>query len=296
MGIKDPIINQSIPFGANQRPTANLIKNDFDSLVWNKGYDVIKETGLKCPCKSKTTNQQSNCKNCGGSGWLFINPTQTKMVLTSMNRNTQYKEWSEESIGNVSITALSEEHLSFMDRVTVLDGNSIFSEVLFMKKYSSEDSVSSSLSVSNSSSAASMVYYFKSNYDIKELLYIAIFNGTQNKLVPLIYGEDFIYKDNRITFLTAINYINPLTEDQDISITVRYKHSPQFYIVDIPRETMQTNTRIAGVDDNGISMPIHAIGRRSHYVLDDQNFEGNRVFNNDRIFSFNELNPPSTEC
>ena len=47
-------------------PRADLNKQDFDTLIRQKGRDVILETALQCPCKSESTNQQSNCRNCDG--------------------------------------------------------------------------------------------------------------------------------------------------------------------------------------------------------------------------------------
>jgi len=114
---------------------ADFVKSKFDDLIYQKGYDVVHEKALRCPCVSKNANQQSNCKNCGGSSWIFFNPTQTKMVIHSMNLNTKYKEWSQENIGTASISSLAETETSFMDRITVIDGEAIFSEVLFLKQY-----------------------------------------------------------------------------------------------------------------------------------------------------------------
>lgn len=296
---KIAVITKTAPKGAGG-PQANLVQNEFDKLIWNKGYDVLYEKALKCPCKSKSTGQQSDCKNCGGTMWIFINPTNTKMVLQSMSAITKYKEWSEEKSGTVSITCMSNEELCHMDRITVLKGNSIFHEVLFLKTDIADTSESVSESQSTSDSVISQsVYFFNTIYDIKQVLYIGIFNGTQNKLVPLKYGIDFTYIDNKI-FLsteTAEEYVNPSLEEQDISITLRYKHAPQYHVLDIPRETIQSNTKFGPLDtEKVIDLPIHAVGRRSHYVLDAENFDGTRILNNDNIVKFEDLNPPLKTC
>lgn len=264
------------PAGVNS-PQANLIRDKFDSLIFQKGYDVIKESAIKCPCVSKNTNQQSNCKNCGGSGWIFLNAKKTKMVMHSMNLSTKYKEWSSENVGTASISCIAEDELSFMDRITTLDGNAIFSEVLFVKQRDD-------------------VYYFNTIYNIKEILFIGLFIKTSEILKPLIYGVDFTYSENKIIFLTVSPYIDPLVTEQDISIAVRYKHAPQFHVIDIPRETMQTFNKIGGQEEGPIDLPIHAVARRSHYVLDRQNFDNTRILNNNHEYAYNDLNPPLTEC
>lgn len=253
----------------------------FDALVWEKGYDVTLEKALPCPCSSKNTNQQSNCKNCGGSGWLFVNASQTKIVLSAMNLNTKFLAWTEQNIGTASVTALSKDETSFMDRITVKDGIAIFSQVLFMKQFDDTSSI---------------VNYFTTIYNIKEIIYIALFRGTQQELLPLIYGTDFTYSENKILFLTASDYIDTDLEEQDISIVVRYKHAPQFHIIDIPRETIQSFVNIGGEGEKKIDLPIHAIARRSHYVLDSKNYLGDNIFDNSHIFQYTELNPPLEEC
>ncbi len=44
------------------------------------------------------------------------------------------------------------------------------------------------------------------------------------------------------------------------------------------------------------NMPIHAVGRRAHYILDAQSYDGTRILNNDHLFEFTDLNPASTKC
>ncbi len=259
----------------------DLVKTKFDALVWEKGYKVILEKALPCPCASKNSNHQSNCKNCGGNGWLFVNAIETHIVMTAMNMNTKFLAWTEENRGTASVTALSEDETSFMDRITVKDGIAIHSQVLFVKEF--EDT-------------SSTVYYFNTIYDIKEILYLALFRDSNTSLLPLVYGVDFTYSSNKIIFLTASTYINPDLEEQDLSIVIRYKYAPQFHIIDIQRETMQSFVNIANEGETKIDLPIHAIARRSHYVLNAKNFTEDNILDNTHRFSYDDLNPPIPEC
>lgn len=269
------IIPTSAPLGSNN-PRVDFKKDQFEGLIWQKGYDVIHESALVCPCVSKAVNQQSSCKNCGGTKWIYINPTQSRMVLHSMNMSTKFKQWSQENLGTASLTSLSDDEISYMDRITVLDGNSIFSEVLFLKEYNG-------------------TYYFNTIYNIKEIKYIGVFINTGVKLTPLIYGTDFTYVDNKIIFLTAANYTDINADELDCSITIRYVHAPQFHVLDIPRETIQSFVNING-KEVAIDLPIHAVCRRSHYVLDAQNFEKTRILDNSVTLTFDQINPPSIKC
>ena len=270
------LITTTPPSGVN-KGRADFVKTKFDALIYEKGYDVVHEKSLKCSCVSKTTNQQSSCKNCGGTSWIFINPVKTRMVIHSMNLNTKFKEWSQENIGTASISALAETEVSFMDRITVLDGVTIFNEVCFLKKFDT-------------------LYYFTTVYDIKEIVFIGLFRNTDQILTPLKYKTDFIYSDHKITFLTASMFTDINAENLDVSISIRYKHSPQLHIIDAPRDTIQSFVNIAGEGEQEISLPVHCIGRRSHYVLDRQNVDGTRVLDNSNKLDYDYFNPPKQIC
>lgn len=237
-------------------PRVDLVKNDFDTLVYQKGRDVLYEKALQCPCKSKATNQQSNCKNCGGTGWVFVNPKKTRMVVTGVAITTDYKAWSEESRGMINITANESEQLTFMDRITLLDGNAIFNEVLHFKKTSNN-----------------IVFAF-SAYHIKQILYAGLFISTSSGIQRLdksqITIEDNIVKLNPSIVPNTLN---------EVSITLRYIHAPTYYIVEMKRETMQTFKYQIG-NELIQHMPLSAMGRRAHYVLTAPNLQGDRLIDN----------------
>jgi hypothetical protein len=71
-------LQQTYYSGASTR--ADFNKSDFETLIQQKGRDVVLEKAILCGCKDKQGNQQSNCKNCGGAGFLFINPKETRMI------------------------------------------------------------------------------------------------------------------------------------------------------------------------------------------------------------------------
>ncbi len=260
---------------------ADFDKNKFDALITQKGYDVIHEKCLQCPCKSKNSGQQTSCKNCGGSGYVYFNPAKTRMVIHSMNINTKFKEWSKENIGTASISSLAETETSFMDRITVLDGIAIFTEVLFLKKY------------------GDTTFYWNTIYNIKEISYLGLFIDTDEKFKPLVYGTDFTYSDNKIIFLTVNLYLDNLStpsDELDISVSVRYKHSPQLHIIDSPRETIQTFINISGEGEEVVSLPVHSIGRRSHYVLNRENYNNSNILDNSVEIEYEDFNPPKENC
>jgi len=246
------------PSKAPTQPRADFDKDSFEALVWQKGYEVIHEKALQCPCKSRTNNQQANCKNCGGSGWAFINSNETRMILHSMNRSTKFKDWSEENIGTASVTCLDREELSYMDRVTVKKGNAVFNQVLHSLK-----------------SDSNKLFFFTS-YQIKQILYIGLFIDVDTAYKKLEVGVDYTYSGNKIVLDDA--YLG--SDDEDLSITVRYKHPPTFYIIDMPRETMSSSIVIGGTEKDPVYLPVHAVGKRGQYIIDAENFTGTRIIDN----------------
>lgn len=258
-------------------PQVDLVRENFNKIIWQHGYDVLHEKALKCPCKNKASGQQSNCKNCGGTGWAFINGTKTRMVMHSMNLNTTFKEWSETALGTSSITCMDVEKLGYMDRVTVLKGESIYDEVLYMNALETGE------------------YVFFTVYDIKYIEYIAAFKTINDSYTFLYHGVDFTYVDNVIT-LDKTKWESLITDTENFSITIRYAHAPQFHVLDIPRDTMVVFTKIpTGKEKGGIVMPVHAVGRRSHYVLDAENYAHNRIIDNSKVIEYTDMNPPLAE-
>ena len=92
------------PANVDTTTRVDFNKPSFEKLIYQKGLDVVWEQAIHCPCKDDEAANQglSSCKNCGGTGWVFINPEETKMIIHSMNLNTRYKEWSMEKLGSKS--------------------------------------------------------------------------------------------------------------------------------------------------------------------------------------------------
>lgn len=221
---------------------ADFQYEEFDKIIYQKGRDVIHEQALQCPCKSKATNQQSNCKNCGGTGWIYINPTYTRFVLSGIDAVTKYIGWSEELRGVVNISTPSRFNLSFMDRITDVNAESIHSEVVFCKQ-----SQGSTIALST--------------YPIKTILYIGLFVSTSEPLRQL-ESDQYTIQGNVITLSSSI--LPPIVKD--ISITIRYKHAPVFHVLELKRDAMQSfRMTLNGVEENQ-QLPLSGYGRRAHYV------------------------------
>lgn len=242
--------------------TVGFIENEFDKLIYQKGYRVVWEKALECPCKSVRTNQQSNCKNCGGTGFLFINPNEIRVVLRNMNENTAYKAWSQENLGNVAISAMNKDRLVNMDRLTLIESEANFNEVRHFKI--SQDNI----------------LFAYCSYIICSVDYVGLFVNETTQLTRLVEGIDFTFEGNRL-FLTN-KYVAGFVDDNTYSVTIRYIHKPQYYVVDINRQVANSRKAFGGVEEFQ-NLPIAAVGRRAHFVLETENINHSRLLNNSFI-------------
>ena len=251
------IATQTAPTSMNLvRPDFN--KDWFEQLVQEKGLDVIHESAVQCPCKVKgTKGNQSTCKNCGGTGWVFINSVKTKMILQSIDLKTNYKEWSMENLGTITITARSVDTLAYMDRISVINSNAIHSQIIY-PVLASDGKLFSFL-----------------NYFPTEVIDVFVFAGANEKLRRLEKTE-YSITSNKITFDDSLKTIT------DIKVSVRYKCNVQFHVIDLVREIRNSNVIEAG-GEKLKNFPLSAIGRRSHYVIDEPNYLGDYIFDNSYI-------------
>lgn len=233
-------------------PRVDFDLEGFEAIIQEKGLDVWWETTIQCPCKTKDNSFLSSCQNCMGTGWAMINRVKTKMIIHSMNSNTKYKDWSEEKLGMATITAMNRDKLSFMDRIIIDNSLSIQSQVVTTKIYQGQ-------------------VYCYTIYDISNILDVFVFEGSDQKLRRLVVGTDFTFERNKILFDNL---------NEGVSVSVRYKHNVQYHIIDIVHDIRDSFE----VEDSGkekkIILPVNAIARRSHFVVDAQNFSGNLVYDN----------------
>ncbi len=252
------VIAKTPPQNANTASGTYLDDNLFDTLIWQHGRTVIHESAIQCPCKSTTSNQQSTCRNCAGTGWVFINKKETRMVITKVNAVTEFRDWSEKVRGMINISAIEDEKISYMDRITLLDGNSIFNEVLH---FQIQDGVMFSYTV----------------YNIKSILYCAMYVDNNNAFTRLELGIHYSIENNVVRIID--NGIKTIfTDNPELGLTIKYYHAPQYHILEMGRETMQSWRKHPGKELE--SLPVSATAQRAHYIADMQNLTADRIIDN----------------
>lgn len=241
-----------ITVGATPIPSYNpynQIRFDNDPLseeLWDKGYGVIHEKAVKCPCKSANgADNKSNCLNCGGAGWLFVNPNKTKMVIERQSKNEKYKEYSSNMIGMASVSALAREDLGIMDRLTLLSGKSQYTETVFADFFV------------DGKKTGRLVY------KPIDVFCVFVFVGESNNLRLLDESEYSIVGNLIKIDNNEVNNISNLT------LSIRYSHRPVYHIIEENRSTMvQRDSR-----DKEVSLPTNHSARLAHYVYDSMNYE-----------------------
>jgi hypothetical protein len=254
------IITQNLP-GTRSLP-ADFALPEIEATIRDKGYDVIVEKVLLCPCKGKGNPAHlSVCVNCGGSGWLFVNPTRTKLIISGLAADAKLKEaalreWGLVDGGTIKVTAINDNKLTYMDRITVLDATSEHNQILYpvMKD---DDSVR----------------FVFTQYDIVSVLFIGLFVNQSTKLTKLEPDTDYTFENNIITLTAAHNGTSAM------NLTIRYVHKPVFHVIDILRESMISTKGQYG-HQTKLVMPVHAIAKRAHLIKDAENLDGDRLLDN----------------
>ena len=246
-------------------PQAHFDRKKFDDFITDKGYAVNIERAMRCPCTAEGTNGQGNsdCRNCNGSGWFFIEKVETVVTCTSMSNRNKYSVWSIENMGIVNISCRPQDKLGFMDRVTLTELESWFSQVVPLRQSLTEPDQMFSF----------LIYYPKTVFDV--FLYVS----SENPLKSLKKTE-YKISGNRINIDASI--VAEYTEDVKPKISIRYTHNPTYHIIDINRDLIK---QVSGVNcettqDIEKNFPLNCIGKRAHYLLDKQNYSGEGAFDN----------------
>lgn len=235
-------------------PRQDFDVEDFNQLLNQKGVSVTVEKALQCPCKSESQNQLSSCQNCGGMGWLFINKKNIRILLTGMGSQKEWTQWSEENKGTINFSCPQDEDISFMDRITRINAESIFNEIIH---FQTVEGTTFSYTV----------------YPPKNIDYIAIFVSSSQPLMRLS-ATDYLVDGNIIILNDTLSL-----PEGEITATIRYRHAPAFHVIDMKRESMD-NYRLENGTEQLQLMPISGVARRAHYIEGFENINGNPLLDN----------------
>lgn len=270
MAVNNIIINNpEDPVSLLGKPDVKFT-DEFDAAVYTKGYPVWWDQMMPCPCKEKLGNSpRVTCKNCHGRGFILSKRLETRAVIQQMNASTQYKDWSIERVGTASITALSKDRYSYMDRITLFDATQQISQLAYP------------ITLSDNKVIALL------DYPPIELLDIRMFNGDDNPLL-IINPEDIIISDEGELDLENIKdklYVRgkgDYTISSATGLAIRYTFHPSYHIIDSTRDIMISPIDGANKEQIRYKFPCHYVGMKSHLVVGEGNLVnlGKDVTNN----------------
>lgn len=238
-----------------------FFKNEFDAATYLKGYTVIFEKALRCPCHSE--HPLVDCENCFGTGYFYVNPTRTNALITGINQNNQYKSWSEELLGTIAVTVrdVNKPNLGYFDRITLKNEFSYFSENLLIRKNETN----------------SFVF---TTYKPVSIYSIHVFITSTQKLKKI---ENYTINTNN-PYCISIDE-SELEGIGSDSVSVYYKHEPEYHVLDYPHEVRASWKKDKATGSLvPIELPVQAIARRSHLIaVSRPNFDGTGIIENDNL-------------
>jgi len=243
-----------------------LNAKDFKQSISNHGYDIMLEKALFCPCKDKANGHVDvGCKNCGATGWIFVNKTKTRALISHINQQTKFLNWTEENVGTINISTTAEDKVGYMDRVTILDVETVFSQIAHVRK-----------------SSSNKLFAFLA-YEPVEIEAIYLFENASSPLIP-VAANQYTIQNNKIIlddiFLAALAGVTD-PQLQYLNLTVRYYHLPVYHIIDINREVMKNRSKDCATGGKTLKeLPISSVGKKPHTMFETPNFTGEGLFDN----------------
>lgn len=241
---------------------AEFDKNEIESLILDRGYECVFEKAHLCPCKSKESDHRNTCKNCGGSSWFFVNPTDTRMSITSIMSDgkfaqAQWIDWGMIDSGSAMVTALNGDKLSFMDRITIKTATAEHNQVVYPSFNDDETAL-----------------FAFTKYNIKSIDFIGLFVGVDSPIQKLELVDDYTFHDNVIVLAAQHHGLT------DPSITIRYIHHPVLHVVDVLRESLTSTKGASNQAQTQLILPIRALAKKAHLIKDMENFAGDEYLDN----------------
>lgn len=242
-------------------PQAHWNIDIFHDAIQEHGYKVYIDRALQCPCRNRSTNSaMSNCINCNGSGWMFIDRQETVLLCSSMSNRNKYENWTSSNAGTVNIGAMAQDKLGFMDRITMTELESWHTQVLQMTKHPIDD-----------------VLFCFTTYEPISVFHVYQFIDEATPLSLLTKDQDYYVQGNKIVLSDELS-----AEVDTATLTVRYTHRPVYHVIDINRDLVKQITQQNCPDKTNLkaNFPINCVARRAHYILDADNYSGASVTDN----------------
>lgn len=196
--------------------------NEFDRAIYQKGANALWEKASLCSCLDKSTRQPDfTCLACRGKGYLYFDPQKIRAVVSSISGDKNQSPIGILDVGTTLMTTASGDHVGFRDRLTFVDFETPYSQVL---EYDSSGT--------------------KLKYACVELVAAHVVG----KRVP----DDKITLSDDKRILT-IDESFGLTDGEQFSVL--YRIQPTYIVIDIPHELRGSFVKFGNPDEEWKVLP-----------------------------------------
>lgn len=216
----------------------------FNSKIQEKGLNVIWEKMSVCPCR-KDINSQAviGCINCNGTGWYYFDPIKIKALISGAQFSRNFVMWSENLVGSIMVTVDPVYKVGWNDKLTIVDAETVFSEVKQIKILNEDDDKKSIIL----------------RYKPTQIISVYSFIDEETKLKK-IENEKIIQNENILT----IND-DELKETDNLSIV--YYYNPVYLITDNLNDYRNTYKKNKNFTEELTPLPIKVMAKKLHLVL-----------------------------
>jgi len=179
----------------------------FETLLDQKGLCFTWEKATICFCAREDGTTEPSCEACFGNGFLYFDPIDITVVVTTLKDTKAFGDMGAHGtwiLGKVSITSPARHNLSFKDRLTALNSQITYSQLLFM---GSKETL---------------------RYKALEITFLA------SEAQVFVLNTDFTIVDGAVNFLPGKKPVD------GTAVTIRYIANPSYIILEALHEIRDT--------------------------------------------------------
>jgi hypothetical protein len=239
---------------ANNPNRVDFDKPSFDQLVESKGHIMLRETAVRCSCNERHNgNAHSDCVNCGGIGFVFKVAKNIRGVIQNINFDPKTQQYNALEMGTATLTTKFEDRVAWMDRITVKDGESVFTETVYPTV--------------QVQTGGTQVMRVRTLYPPIEITDAFFFVGTESAHTELTLNIDYTVSGNIITFSTAMRDALLSSGYEYAQIGLRYTHNPQYIVMDVNKDIRNTRELTTGSVEQLRKMVNNCMIKKTQYIL-----------------------------
>lgn len=115
-------------------PRVDLHESKFSQAIEEKGYKVVWEKAISCPCNKasqKVTDATDlDCPLCKNKHYIYFNPIEIKCLMTSLTRRGELSQDGQWLLGTYMVTTKPENKFGVYDRLRFVDTTASYTEAL----------------------------------------------------------------------------------------------------------------------------------------------------------------------